>query len=106
MAELTKLNLSGSYLIPVEQFNPLKVSVSASFEKEKDISDEEFFAKCYKQFDEIKEAHIALEIEKRNNIENKYDMLDYAYSLLDDLKEGAERFRQAFYNLIGKTKED
>lgn len=98
------MNLSGTYSIPIKKYLPLKVSLSVEFERDKGETEEEFFAKSYKKFDEAKEAAIALEVEKRKNIDNTQGLVPYAYGLVDELKEGSERFRQETINLIKEEK--
>lgn len=98
------MKLSGTYSIPIKKYLPLKVNIQVEFKRKENETEEEFFAKSYKKFDEAKEAAIALEVEKRKHIDNTQGLVPYAYGLVDELKEGAERFRQETIQLIKEEK--
>jgi hypothetical protein len=100
MTKIKKAKIGGEYRIPVDDYNPVKPYIIVEFEKDEDETDEEFFAKSYDKFNNIKEAIIALEVEKRSKIDDRGGLVNYAYKLMDDLREDSEIFRNAFFNLI------
>lgn len=100
MSKLETISIGSKMSIPVDKYNPVKVNVNITHRLEADEEKEEAFAKAYKDLNNIKEAAAALEMEKRNRIENNQGMLNYGYNLLDDLREDVKKFYQAFINLV------